>query len=294
MVLEENSNLRLKREDKVTRICDECRKSQHIRYDQILEARKNKKEKADYCKKCSYKHRKLNQPTMEKSPSWNGGRYLNENGYYRVYSGSANNNKYIYEHKLIYENFLGRKLSVIEKVHHIDGNKSNNEIENLFLCENKAKHYSIHQSMEDCAIAMLDKGIWYDFKNKAYTTEKKDRLVIKYNEENIKKILLLKTYKEKKKGRNKAYIHPTSSKLYPRAIHIMIAEEIFNKKILKGEVVHHINGDSEDNSINNLAIMNKAEHKRCHYSLQECIKIFFNMGKIRFINGQYIESKEEL
>lgn len=46
------------------------------------------------------------------------------------------------EHRLIMEEFLGRKLKSIEQVHHIDHNKSNNKIENLLLCKNSFNHKS--------------------------------------------------------------------------------------------------------------------------------------------------------
>lgn len=292
MVLEEASGTKIKREDKVTRICDECRMSHNVRYDQILEARRNKERRVDYCKKCSYKYRKLSHPKMEKSSSWNGGRFLNENGYYRIYSGSENSNKYVYEHKLIYEKHIGRKLLASEKVHHIDGDKTNNKIENLFLCDNKTMHWNVHQSMEDCAMSMLNRYIWYDIKNKIYVLECKEKQNIKFNNKNVEKILLLKVYKEKRRERNKYYLRPTDSKKYPKAMHTMMAEEIYGKKLFKGEIVHHINGNTIDNSPNNLIIMSRSEHKKCHYSLQECIKILFSDGRVVFNDGQYEENKE--
>lgn len=63
---------------------------------------------------------------------------------YRIYSvGSRGDNIRTYEHVIVMEKYLGRKLSPNECVHHIDGNKLNNNIENLQLME-RSKHLSMH------------------------------------------------------------------------------------------------------------------------------------------------------
>lgn len=43
---------------------------------------------------------------------------------------------------------LQRPLAEKEQVHHIDGNKHNNRITNLLLCENAKTHRDIHHQME--------------------------------------------------------------------------------------------------------------------------------------------------
>lgn len=51
--------------------------------------------------------------------------------------------KYRFEHRVIMEKFIGRKLLISEAVHHKDGNGLNNNIENLQLmswAEHKRKH----------------------------------------------------------------------------------------------------------------------------------------------------------
>ena len=57
----------------------------------------------------------------------------------------CNKNGYIYEHRLIMENHLGRYLTPKEIIHHIDENPSNNSIENLKLCKNNAEHRRLHK-----------------------------------------------------------------------------------------------------------------------------------------------------
>lgn len=43
------------------------------------------------------------------------------------------NNEKVYEHRYIMEQHIGRKLKPGEEIHHIDGNKMNNSINNLML-----------------------------------------------------------------------------------------------------------------------------------------------------------------
>lgn len=53
------------------------------------------------------------------------------------------NRKWIYEHRLVMENYLGRSLGSDEHVHHIDGNPKNNAIENLKVVDAHT-HFFIH------------------------------------------------------------------------------------------------------------------------------------------------------
>ena len=70
--------------------------------------------------------------------------YFWENGYKRIlipYNERTDGNKYIMEHRVIMEKYLGRKLQDNEVVHHINHNRSDNRISNL-----QVMTYSEHSS----------------------------------------------------------------------------------------------------------------------------------------------------
>ena len=54
-------------------------------------------------------------------------------------------------------------------------------------------------------------------------------------------------------------------KYFGRAEHRLVAERILNRRLRKGEVVHHIDGDKRNNSPENLMVFeNQKEHARWH------------------------------
>lgn len=271
----------------VKRKCDDCGQIAITSKNAILIGRKNRKSDKDYCKKCSYKYRNNFRLKGDKSPSWKGGKWITENGngYYRLSNGK-------YEHKVIMSKYLGRELTKEEKIHHIDFNKLNNSLDNLYLCKDKTEHWTCHQSLEDCAFKYINKLIW--LKNKKYTMEFQKEEEIKNID--ISDILSIKTYKSHRKDRScqnvKRYLMPTNPKI-KKPIHRMIMERVVGRKLDKKEIVHHINGDSLDNSINNLCLLSKSEHKLCHCSLQDCGIELYKSGILNFKNGIYVIKGEK-
>ena len=65
----------------------------------------------------------------ENNPSWRGGWHLSSHGYKKIRVDGG----YEYEHRRNMELHLGRKLETGEDVHHLDGNKQNNSLDNLLL-----------------------------------------------------------------------------------------------------------------------------------------------------------------
>lgn len=69
-------------------------------------------------------------------PSWKGGKIKDSHGYTLVYvphDPRANCGRYMKEHIIVMEEKLGRNLFPNENVHHKNGNRSDNRIENLEL-----------------------------------------------------------------------------------------------------------------------------------------------------------------
>lgn len=54
-------------------------------------------------------------------------------------------NGYVYEHRLVAEGVLGRLLETREVVHHIDGDKANNDPSNLRVFPSQADHVRHHR-----------------------------------------------------------------------------------------------------------------------------------------------------
>lgn len=59
----------------------------------------------------------------------------------------CNSSGYVYQHRLVMEEHLGRYLLPEEIVHHKDGNRSNNKISNLTLFSSQSEHLSNAQHL---------------------------------------------------------------------------------------------------------------------------------------------------
>lgn len=87
-----------------------------------------------------------------RNPNWKGGRSVASNGYVLIKVGKdhhlADVRGYAYEHRLVAEAKLGRRLAEGEIPHHIDGNKQNNHPDNIEVVASAAEHRRHHREVE--------------------------------------------------------------------------------------------------------------------------------------------------
>lgn len=89
----------------------------------------------------------------DRNPNWRGGKSVASNGYVLVRVGVdhhlADVRGYAYEHRLVAEQMLGRRLLPGEQVHHIDGDRQNNDPRNLDVKSSQAEHQVSHRKRAD-------------------------------------------------------------------------------------------------------------------------------------------------
>jgi len=111
----------------IRKVCQQCGKVFHVY--------PYRKDTAKFCSKsCGCKSR-----TGKLSNNFKTGRITDVNGYVSI----RTNGKYMYEHRYVMEQHLGRKLLKDEAVHHINGVRADNKIKNLIVMKKKA-----HDSFE--------------------------------------------------------------------------------------------------------------------------------------------------
>lgn len=119
----------------VKRICDNCKKE----FDTYKCYDKRKRKNRFCSKRCESEFKNFHNSNEE----WAGGTVSKTTGYKYV----RVDGKQIEEHRLVMTKHLGRELESGEVVHHINGNKLDNRIENLQLLS-RAEHQKLHASQD--------------------------------------------------------------------------------------------------------------------------------------------------
>ncbi len=158
---------------------------------------------------------------------------------------------YYYEHILVIETVVGRYLESYEVVHHRDGNRCNNKVENLELTTRQlhSKHHW------PCVSSSEDVGI--DHSAFSFIRRKQNQQ---------------KEWKPRIKGWRKhlGYIqiynpaHPMSDKGGYAMEHRIIMANHLDRVLTKDEFVHHINGNRADNRLENLELVTRWSHPSRH------------------------------
>lgn len=105
------------------------------------------------CEKCLPKYR-----SGAKSPRWKGGKIIDSKGYVMVkFRGHpfADKNGYVLEHRLIMADLIGIEYVTDMIVHHKDGDRQNNNPNNLELIT-RSKHSSMHNRTSETTTKLKD------------------------------------------------------------------------------------------------------------------------------------------
>jgi hypothetical protein len=73
-----------------------------------------------------------------------------------------------------------------------------------------------------------------------------------------------------------------------RKEHHVVMEKLLARKLLPGEIIHHIDGDKINNIETNLWLTNHDGHRAAHVSLQALGYKLIRSGLISFVDGQYV------
>jgi hypothetical protein len=78
-----------------------------------------------------------------------------------------NNLGYVFDHILEWEEATGYIPSKIEQIHHIDIDRLNHKIKNLYLCKTNSQHQKLHASLNKIITTLVRNGT-IKFKNGKY------------------------------------------------------------------------------------------------------------------------------
>jgi HNH endonuclease len=81
---------------------------------------------------------------------WKGGRIIDSNGYVKIWKPEhpyCQSDGYVFEHRLVLEEKLGRYLTEEEQTHHINHNRKDNRPENLMVIDSH-EHGRLHATIK--------------------------------------------------------------------------------------------------------------------------------------------------
>ena len=97
----------------------------------------------------------------ENHGSWKGGK-VKKTGYWAIWNPThphANNVGYVKEHILVLEKALGRNIGKNEFIHHINFDRLDNRLENLWLTNGHKQHLGYHSTLLKLVKPLIEKGI---------------------------------------------------------------------------------------------------------------------------------------
>ena len=122
-------------------VCAECKK-------EFYAPQYRSRTKEQFCSQKCAKIKMGKNRLTDNHPNWKGGRQKTPRGYIYILKKDhpfANKSGHIMEHRLIMEKKIGRYLTKVEVVHHINHKLDDNRIENLILFATEQEHMKFHQ-----------------------------------------------------------------------------------------------------------------------------------------------------
>jgi len=142
-------------------VCKECSKTytkqlncEKCNAPFLIKHRNISKRKFILCSECLLST--LNQRLIGRNKSRATYKIKTKKGYVQEYI--FENGRYALYHRIVMERFLKRKLTKIEVIHHIDSDKTNNDISNLWLTTDSG-HKKAHLSLVQTAELAVRKGL---------------------------------------------------------------------------------------------------------------------------------------
>ena len=137
--------------------------------------------------------------------------------------------------------------------------------------------------MEQLGFSLLGKNIWFNSEHKLYTLVHLKEINPEFGTVYNQDYRLCRVMEHN----DKICVYIYVGHRHHQRFHRYLMEKQLGRKLNKNEHVHHIDGNTVNNEMNNLILLSRSEHKMCHNSLQNCILELYKQGKVAFADGEY-------